>query len=100
MRHREQRSRSGFRVGARHRRAEEAVLDREAELVAGFAELEFAGFVTASAPDEDALADACAEYEQAAAQSGLELRPLDGRQDAAFVCSLPVGRGLAPRRWT
>lgn len=95
----EQRTRSGFRVGARHRRAEEAVLEREAELVAGYAELEFAGFVTVSAPDEAALVDACAEYEQAAAQSGLELRALDGQQDTAFICSLPVGRGLAPRRW-
>lgn len=95
----EQRSRSGFRIGARHRRAEEAVLEREAELVAGYAELEFAGFVTVSAPDEESLAAACAEYEQAAAQSGLELRALDGRHDVAFVCTLPVGRGPSPRRW-
>ena len=96
----EQRSRSGFRIGARHRRAEQAVLEREAELVAGYAELEFAGFLTASAPDEESLARACAEYEQAAAQAGLELRPLHGRQDVAFLCTLPLGRGPAPRRWT
>jgi hypothetical protein len=95
----EQRVRSGFRIGARHRRAEQAVLEREAELVAGYAELEFAGFVTVTATDEEALARSCAEYEQAAAQAGLELRPLDGRQDVAFVCSLPLGRGPAARRW-
>ena len=95
----EQRSRSGFRIGARHRRAEQAVLEREAELVAGYAELEYAGFVTVTAPDEQTLARSCAEHEQVAAQAGLELRALDGRQDVAFVCSLPLGRGVAPRRW-
>ena len=95
----EQRSRSGFRIGARHRRAEEAVMEREAELVAGYAELEFAGFVTVTAPDEASLASACSEYEQAAAQAGLEVRPLDGRHDLGFVCTLPLGRGLA-RRWS
>jgi hypothetical protein len=95
----EQRARSGFRIGARHRRAEEAVMEREAELVAGYAELEFAGFVTVTAPDEASLWSACSEYEQAAAQSGLEIRPLDGRHDLAFVCTLPLGRGLA-RRWS
>ncbi|MDP9401771.1 MAG: hypothetical protein M3P85_00225 [Actinomycetota bacterium] len=94
----EQRTRTGFRIGARHRRAQAAVLEREAELVAGYAELEYAGFLTVSAPDEDALDRSCAEYEQVAAQAGLELRALDGRHDLGLVCSLPVGRGLA-RRW-
>jgi hypothetical protein len=95
----EQRTRGGFRIGARHRRAQSAVLDREAELVAGFFELEFAGFVTVSAPDAEALGRSCAEYEQVAAQAGLELRPLDGRHDLGIVCMLPVGRGLAPKRF-
>lgn len=94
----EQRSRSGFRIGARHRRAQHAVFEREAELVAGFHELEYAGFVTVSAPDLDTLERSCAEYEQVAAQTGLELRPLDGRHDLGLVCSLPLGRGLASRR--
>jgi len=93
----EQRSRGGFRIGARHRRAQSAVLERESELVAGFYELEYAGFVTISASTLDELQRSCTEYEQVAAQSGLELRPLDGRHDLGFVCSLPVGRGLAPR---
>jgi hypothetical protein len=94
----EQRSRSGFRIGARHRRAQHAVVEREAELVAGFHELEYAGFVTVSAPEVDTLDRSCAEYEQVAAQAGLELRALDGRHDLGLVCSLPLGRGLAPRR--
>lgn len=93
----EQRSRAGFRIGARHRRAQSAVLEREAELVAGYAELEFAGFVTVTAPDQESLAGACMSYEQAAAQAGLELRALDGRHDLGVVCSLPLGRGLAPK---
>jgi hypothetical protein len=95
----EQRARSGFRIGARHRRAQAAVLEREAELVAGYAELEYSGFLTVTASDEEQLHRDCAEYEQAAAQAGLELRALDGRHDLGFVCSLPVGRGLAPRRF-
>jgi len=94
----EQRTRGGFRIGARHRRAQAAVLERESELVAGFFELEYAGFVTVTAADVDTLERSCAEYEQTAAQAGLELRPLDGRHDLALVCTLPVGRGLAPRR--
>ena len=94
----EQRTRAGFRVGARHRRSEAAVLEREAELVAGHAELEYAGFLTVSAASDEDLERSCADYEQAAAQAGLELRPLHGQHDLGFVCALPVGRGLAPRR--
>ena len=93
----EQRSRAGFRIGARHRRAQSAVLEREAELVAGYAELEYAGFVTVSAEDVESLIRSCAEYEQVAAQSGLELRALEGRHDLGVVCALPVGRGIATR---
>ena len=94
----EQRTRGGFRIGASHRRAQAAVLERESELVAGFRELEFAGFVTVSAPTLEVLERSCAEYEQVAAQAGLEIRPLHGRQDLGIVCSLPVGRGLAAKR--
>lgn len=93
----EQRARAGFRIGARHRRAQTAVLEREAELVAGYAELAFAGLLTVTAPDPDSLAAACASYEQAAAQAGLELRALDGQHDLGLVASLPLGRSLAVR---
>lgn len=95
----QQRERAGFRIGARHRRVQAAVLERESELVAGYSELEFAGFVNVTAPDEESLAARCAEYEQAAAQVGLELRALDAQHDAALGCALPIGRGLARRRW-
>ena len=93
----QQRERAGFRINAHHRRSQSAVLDREAELVAGYAEFAFAGFVTISAPDLDALFLACAGYEQAAAQAGLELRALDGQHDRGLVMALPVGRGLPPK---
>jgi len=65
---------------------------------AGYAELEFTGFVIVTADDRDSLEASCSEYEQVAAQSGLELRRLDGRHDLALPCLLPVGRGLARRR--
>ncbi len=93
-----QRSRAGFRVGAHHRRSQAAVLEREEELVAGHAELEYAGFLTVSAGDADSLARSCIDFEQAAAHAGLELRALNGRHDKALACALPVGRGLA-RKW-
>ncbi len=94
----DQRSRAGFRIGARHRRAADEVVERESELVAGFAELEYVGFVIITAPSLDILADSAIEMEQVAAACGLELRRLDGRHDLTLACALPVGRGLAPRR--
>ena len=94
----EQRARSGFRIGARHRRQEGALAEREAELVAGYDELSFAGFVTVSSPDVDRLDQACADYVQAAARAGLDLRRLDGRHDLGLLCALPIGRGAAVRR--
>lgn len=95
----EQRAKRGFRIGARHRRAETAVLERESELVAGYSELEFAGFVSVAANDREQLETACAEYEQAAAQVGLELRALDGQHDAGVGACLPVGRYPTARRF-
>ncbi|MGH9014390.1 MAG: SCO6880 family protein [Acidimicrobiia bacterium] len=95
----EQRVKRGFRVGAQHRRAQTAVLEREAELVAGYAELEYVGFVTVTAPDPARLDQSCAEYEQAAAHAGLELRALDGQHDAGTGACLPIGRYPTARRF-
>ena len=50
---------------------------------------------TSPPTDLDELDDACADVEQAAAQSLLDLRPLDARHDLGWVASLPLGRGLA-----
>ncbi len=95
----EQRARSGFRIGARHRRTEADVAAREAELVAGYAELEFCALVTVSAPDVETLERSCAEWEQIAGQAGLVLRRLNGQHDSAFACSLPVGVGPSDGSW-
>ncbi|MFP5376876.1 MAG: SCO6880 family protein, partial [Acidimicrobiia bacterium] len=93
----DQRRRSGFRVGAHHRRASAAVEEREEELVAGFAELAYAGVVDVCAPDAEALERACADVVQAAAACGIELRPLDRRHDQGAAACLPLAYGLAPR---
>ena len=93
----EHRRKQGFRVGAHHRRAAQAVDEREEELVAGFAEFEFAGLVSVAAPTEEALAKACADVVQVAAGCTIELRPLDGRQAEAVGACLPLARGVAPK---
>ena len=67
---------------------------RERELSEGHAEFSFVGVVDVTATDLDQLDDACADVEQAAAQSLLDLRPLDARHDQGWVASLPLGRGL------
>jgi type IV secretory pathway VirB4 component len=84
----------GFRVNARERKRLADVEARERELSEGHAEFQFVGIVTVTAPDLDALDDACADVEQAAAQSFLDLRPLDARHDVAWLASLPLGRVL------
>ncbi len=94
----EQRNRSGFRIGARHRRAQAEVTEREAELVAGYPEFEYVGTATITAADRASLERSCAEYEQIAAQVGVELRRLDGQHDLALACSLPIGRGFGGKR--
>ena len=92
------RSERGRRVDAGHRRLQAAVAEREAELVAGYAEVTYAGLVTVTADDDQTLRGACDECEQIAREHGLELRPLDGRQDIAFAAALPLGLGLS-RVW-
>lgn len=95
----EQRSRSGFRVGARHRRAESDVVARESEIVAGYAEFEYCGIIAVAAASADELEWSCAEWEQMAAHAGLQIRRLNGQHDASFACTLPVGIGPAARSW-
>jgi hypothetical protein len=87
----------GFRVNARERKRLADVEARERELSEGHAEFQFVGIVTVTAPDIDALDDACADVEQAAAQSLLDLRPLDARHDAGWMASLPLGRAITRR---
>ena len=88
----EERTARGFRIRAQHRRAESEVLARETELVAGYAELRYAGFLTVTAADPRSLDDIAAEWEQVSAQCGLELRALDGQHDLGLCAGLPLGR--------
>jgi hypothetical protein len=91
----ELRSRAGFLPSARRGREADGVVRREAELADGHVEFRFSGYVTASAPDPEHLQLVCAELEQAAQASRLELRRLFSRQMEAFAWTLPLGRGLA-----
>lgn len=85
----------GRRIDARHRRATEALLEREQELVAGYAEMSYVGLVSIAAASEDDLEEHAQIVEQLAHESGMDLRVLDGRQDLAWAAALPLG--LTPR---
>lgn len=88
------REEKGRRVDARHRRATQALLDREEELVAGYPEVAYAGLVMVSAPSIEALDEHGEIVEQLAREHGMDLRVLDARQDVAWAAALPFG--LAP----
>lgn len=81
----------GIRVTGRQRREHAEVLEREAELVAGFREAAYSGLVTIAADTADELYAAMDDVETHAQDAGLELRPLWGRQPAAWAASLGIG---------
>ena len=91
-------SKRGFRVRASERRVREEVERREHELVAGYGELAYCGLVSVTGRTLDELDDAAADFEQAAAHAGVQLRPLEGRHGAGWIAGLPLGRALAARR--
>lgn len=91
----ELRRRNGFLSSARHTREHASVEERDVELADGHAQFRYSGYVGVTADSEQALGAACAELEQAAGQSRLEVRRLYGQQDAALLCLLPLGRGLS-----
>jgi hypothetical protein len=72
-----------------------ALLRREQELVRGHVEYRFIGYVTVTAHSQSELEDACAQIEQAAVRSVLEVRRVYGEQDQAFTAgALPFAGGL------
>ncbi len=91
------RQKAGFLTTARRQKEAEGVIQRESELADGHAEFRFSGYVTVSAASTQQLEVACAEVEQAARQSNLELRRLYGQQAEAFTWTLPLARGLRSR---
>lgn len=90
----------GFRVNAREKKRLADVEARERELSEGHAEFSVVGLVTVTAPTLDQLDDDCADVEQAAAQSLLDLRPLEARHDRGWVAALPLGRAVVRRTAT
>ncbi|HUR23861.1 MAG TPA: SCO6880 family protein [Acidimicrobiales bacterium] len=94
----EHRRSKGFRVSAHHRRAQADVEERESQLVSGYGEFTYAGIISLSAPDSEALERACEELVQVAGGCGLVLSALDGRHGEGVAACLPVARALAPSR--
>lgn len=90
----ELRERHGFVTTARRRREQEGLVQHENDLSNGHALFRFTGFVTVTAATPHELEFACGEIEQAAGQSYLDLRRLNGEQDLAFTFTLPLCRGL------
>jgi hypothetical protein len=88
------RHRFGQLETARQRQAQEATLQREAELAAGHGEVRLSGFVTVSGRDSDDLRRGCSEVLEHAARARLELHRMYGQQADAFTFTLPLGRGL------
>jgi len=93
----EQRRRAGFRVGAEHDAARNALSSREAEFAAGFPEVDYAGLLVLSAAGLSELEEREEQVLSAAAAAGVELAPLAGRHAAGVGACLPLARALAPR---
>jgi hypothetical protein len=72
----------------------DAVARSEQELADGHAVVRVSGYITVTADNPEALAEACGEVEHAAGQSRLELQRCDGEQELTFSYTLPMGRGL------
>jgi hypothetical protein len=90
----ELRQKLGFLGTAKRRNQADAVNRREQELADGHADVRFSGYITVTADNPEALAEACGEVEHAAGQSRLELQRCDGEQELCFSYTLPMGRGL------
>lgn len=95
-----QKEHHGFRLTARERRRQNDVEAREQELAAGHPEFRHAAFITVTATTLDALDEAGAHIEQAAAQAMLDVRMLAARQSEGWVCSLPLGRNVRRGVWS
>jgi hypothetical protein len=71
------------------------ILDREAEINIGHADMRFTGLIAITATDKAELDAAVADIEQAALHAECETRLLVGQQGQAFTAAaLPLARGL------
>ncbi len=92
------RQRIGRRTSARDRAREQAVAQRETELAAGHALVQFAGYVTVSVPAEHGVGELDAAFgrvQAAALAAGLRLERMPGEQQEGLTYTLPLCRGLA-----
>ncbi|NEN07648.1 hypothetical protein G3T36_17470 [Diaminobutyricibacter tongyongensis] len=79
------------RIPLTHIREEEDLAVREHDLVDGFGDVQYRGFITISAESKDALAKARTDIEQASHPARLLLASMSGQQAAGFVTgALPV----------
>ena len=79
------------RIPLTHLREEEDLAVREHDLVDGFGDVQYRGFITISAESKDALAKARTDIEQASHPARLMLASMSGQQAAGFVtAALPV----------
>jgi hypothetical protein len=91
------RERHAFRVPVQLQQAHAEVDEREEQLNAGFPEYAYLALVCVTAASRQELEAACQALADTAAACGIvELRALHGRHDAAWACTLPIGR--APDR--
>ncbi len=88
------RRRGGFITGFRRQREQENVVRRGEEIADGHASVRFSAYVTVTATTAEELEEACADVEQRAQQSQLQLHRLVGEQDVAWTYTLPLARGL------
>jgi hypothetical protein len=88
------RQKGGWLTSFRQLREQQNVQRAEQELADGHASYRFTAYVTVSAADIDELEAACAEVEQAASRSHLELERLLAQQELAFTYTLPLCDGL------
>lgn len=79
------------RIPLTHMREEEDLAIREHDLVDGFGDVQYRGFITISAESKDGLAKARTDIEQASHPARLVLASMSGQQAAGFVtAALPV----------
>ncbi len=90
----ERKQRLGQVRTAQDAKQESAALGRMEELADGHADVLYAVTVTVTAPDLEALDQACQSVDHVAGMTSCELRQLEGQQAQAFTWTLPLARGL------
>jgi hypothetical protein len=90
----ERKQRFGQVRTAEDAKQESAAVQRMEELADGHADVRYAVTVTVTAPDLEALDQACQSVDHAAGMAGCELRQLEGQQAQGFTWTLPLARSL------